>query len=439
MRAERRTLDHWKVYLSSDEFVIECSGLRLIGRDGEGEIFSGPGRIKFARHGKIEFWIYASSADHGRAFEKLRESEAAPYDALSQMRLIATDFRGQEWHGGYCSVRVQETQSGIWFMYGEAAGLSVETKAPWCRQSPSVELIFLDPLGWPLSEWSETIHRFEDEVVEYSRQSARQILHVLGSEIHFEKDRELNALWVVASTSDALCHPYLERWLSEPLRVLSGALVYPTAFARNFGDGRSSVTFMPTPKIERPSKLGLYPPNWSIDQKSETLWALYGQLLCTIARGNDLEPHAITRLYEELAQANQGSRWVLILTLASAIESLAKAGVTPADIVSEYPAEVLHSMEAYLRSWSGDKNLRSRMLSSLALSKKRSVQSYLRELAKAGKITPLGVDAWMNLRNSVMHGELVEPWATAQGDAQLGSLVDLFHDLTRLLIDQNED
>ncbi|WP_314374481.1 hypothetical protein [Sphingomonas paucimobilis] len=56
------------------------------------------------------------------------------------------------------------------------------------------------------------------------------------------------------------------------------------------------------------------------------------------------------------------------------------------------------------------------------------------QLGKAGTLEAAHVQTWYEIRNSVMHGNLVEPWSSEEGDARLHQMLDLLHALTRARI-----
>jgi hypothetical protein len=54
----------------------------------------------------------------------------------------------------------------------------------------------------------------------------------------------------------------------------------------------------------------------------------------------------------------------------------------------------------------------------------------MRGLGSAGTVKANHVQTWYDIRNSVMHGNLVEPWSTEEGDRPLQQMLTLVHDLT---------
>jgi hypothetical protein len=131
-------------------------------------------------------------------------------------------------------------------------------------------------------------------------------------------------------TSESLGHPHVENWLTEPLRIMLGSLIYPFMVARNFGDGTAHVWLRPSPRSQQHSAFGLMQPFGMTAEHDVAFWHLYAKILSVIALARDesgdqnFQSHKITRLYEELAQAQHASRWVKLLTLASTAEALTK-------------------------------------------------------------------------------------------------------------------
>ena len=425
------TLLHWKRVFGT-ACTLECSDMRLVGRDFEGTIFSGPGRIETDGSSSIRFSIYGSAADAGAAMRKMISARENPYDALEQFRLFATDFDGNEWTGGYTAVDFFIDHKHGWPLAGELQGLSTIVTGPWVAKDSSVELLFLPPFHLPMNEWMTTRTTLGEEELGGSRGPGRQVIDVLGTRIVFANDLSGDGLWLTADTSEQLRHPDAERWLSEPLRILMGSVIYPRLTARNFGNGSAFVTLLPAPRQVSPSPFGLMQPVGLDRTHDKRFWQLYADILSMVAAGDcvDMQSHEVTRLYEELWQAQRGSRWGSLLTFASTVEALAKSLMSGDDKRSEFSDDALSAMEKHLRAWDGDAMLRGRMLSNLGFVKQRSPLAFLRALARGGTVDPAHVDTWQKLRNSVMHGEMAAPWSTAEGDQHRHELIALVHDLT---------
>jgi hypothetical protein len=439
MRDDVRTLHHWRSIIEGPR-TIECQEIKLWGRDFEGAVISGPGRIQVTKEMEIRFWVYGTAVkDDGHAFRKVAAAQHNPYDPDHQFRVFATDYRGREWVGGWTQVDFFADTTRAWPMTGELQALSTLATGRWVAPESSVELLLIPPPHLPMGEWSEAITRLRDEVVHYSRQPGCQTVKALGTQILFEMDPTDKALWITAKTNDKLTHPEAENWLTEPLRILFGALIYPTIKARNIGDGRAHVTLMPAPLDKRASTVGLMPPFSERPSRHGEFWKLYAAILTMIVNSPEserpfLQGHQVTRLYQELAQTHGGSRWVFLLSLASAAEALAKSMIGPRDRKSEFPSKVLDAMDEHLNAFTANADLRDRMISNLGNVRQRSVLAYMRQLAARSIVERAHVETWRRLRNSVMHGELVEPWSTAEGDQHLNEMIGLVHSLTRARI-----
>ena len=415
-----RTLGHWR-RLAAIPCTIECGEMHLLGRDHEGAIFSGPGRIEIDRDTQIRFYVYGNAEDGITAFRKYKAAKDSPYDVHEQFRLRATDYLGNDWHGGWTNADFFTDHKYGWPLTGELRGLSTDVSGVWVSKTSSVELLLIPPEWLPMSEAMVSTSSIGPEEVQMRRRPGRQVIEVLNTKVIFTNEPADDALWITARTSSELDHPFAERWLCEPLRILMGAPIYPRLTARNFGGGKAMVTLLPAPSTRRPSAFALMHPLTKGAQFAD-FWKLYADILTMIARTSTLEDHEITRFYEELSQAQRGSRWVILLTLASTIEALAKSLMSDADRRSEFPDDVLDSMEKHINCWQGDSAIRARVLTSLGQMRERSVLAFLRTLAAKG-VLPDHCDTWRKLRNSVMHGQLVEPWRTEEGDAHLREMM----------------
>jgi DNA-binding transcriptional ArsR family regulator len=282
-----------------------------------------------------------------------------------------------------------------------------------------------------------TVSSIDGEEIARKFSRGRKTVHILDSEISFFHKPADEALWVNAKTSDKLQHPFLENWIGEPLRILLGQLMFPRLVARNFGDGTAQVSLRRSPAP--PARPGIASLVGSAHVKEAEFWKLYAGLLTVIAEDNDpkqpsLEPHPITRFYEEIAQSARGSRWVLCMTLASAAEGIANMLPRPAEQMPPFSETEVDELKKTIQAWRGNDELRERVLGWFSFLGQTSVKAHLRQLREQGAITKDNEDAWNKVRNAVMHGTLVVPWATKRDDERIHALADLVHRLTRELI-----
>jgi hypothetical protein len=229
---EPRTLDFWRSKLAQLPQTIDCGVMRLLGRDHEPDVFTGPGRIEIRSATEIRFFMYATAADSGAAFLKLKSTRENPYDTLEQFRLVAVDYSGVEWAGGWTQVDFFSDVKSGWPLTGELSSLSTLATDNWVAKTSSVELLLIPPVELPATEWMASTTSIGTEEIQYSRKPGRQIVNALGTTIEFDYEPSGEALWITAPTSDAFQHPYAENWLTEPLRIMLGSLVYPRMVAR---------------------------------------------------------------------------------------------------------------------------------------------------------------------------------------------------------------
>lgn len=433
---ELHTLDIWRDRLLGQGRMIECSSMRLIGHDHEDAIFTGPGRIEIRSDMDVRFFLYGRTDNRHSAMRKLQAARQNPYEIADQFRLFATDYSNNEWIGGWTAVDFFADAKNGWPLMGGLNGLSTRSSGAWVASESSVELLIVPPVSIPMSESLTAVSSVGKSIIEVSERPGRHVIEALGTKISFSHDPSGECLWIVAKTSAKLQHPFAERWLCEPLRILLGAHIYPRLLARNFGNGTALVTLLPSPGARATSSVGLMQHMVKVIGHRTTFWRLYAEILEMIARDgtapgqHGVDAHEVTRYYEELIQADRGSRWVMLLTLASTVEALAKALMSRRDLQSEWSATDLASMRAHIKGWTNNMDLRARMLSSLSQIGKLGVLAFLRDLAAQGRI-PNHCETWRKIRNSVMHGELSEPWPTKETDAHVHELIQLVHALTR--------
>lgn len=439
-----RTLDYWEGRLTAVPSTIECAEMRLLsGHDHEPPSFVGPGHIDIRSSTSIDFTMFATPSDGSDAFRRLVRAHENPYEVFDQFRLFATDYQGTEWACGWTRPELKEMPKVGWPLTGSLYSLVTQASGPWVSTESGVELVFQPKLWLPMDKAMVTVTSIDGEEIEHRRSAGQHTVQVLDSEIKFFYTPSDDSLWVAAKTSDKLQHPYAENWLSEPLRVLLGQLVFPRLVARNFGNGTAQVWLRPSPCRFRDSGIASLVGGDPLGAGAE-FWELYRSFLMLVAEARDeqghpnFESHRITRFYEEIIQATQGSRWVLCLTLASAGEGLAKMLMRPDERRSDFAEKDIESLKTSITAWKGDEGLRSRVLAYIARAGERSVGRYLRDLTQRGVLEMRNEHAWSAVRHAVMHGNLVSPWATEEEDKRLLDLADLVHRLTRELIREGQ-
>jgi hypothetical protein len=435
-----RTLDFWKSRLTAVPSTIECPEMRLLsGHDQEPPVFLGSGHIDITSLTTIDFTMFATPSDGSDAFRRLVRSRENPYEVFDQFRLVATDFDGTEWAGGWTRPEFKGIPKFGWPLTGKLSSLMTQATGPSVSQDSGVELVFQPKLRLPMDKRMTATFSVDGEEIERRHSAGRNIVQVLNSEIKFFYTPSDDSLWVTAKTSDKLPHPYAENWIGEPLRVLLGQLVFPRLVARNFGNGKAHVSLRPSPpRLINSGIAALFQGEPVLDGKQ--FWELYASLLTLIAEARDgqgqpgFEAHKITRFYEELIQATQGSRWVFCMTLASTAEAIARMLMSPDEQRSDFAEKDIQGLKDNVSAWKGDEKLRVRVMGDISRAGQRSIGKYLKDLVQRNVLEDRHERSWSAVRNAVMHGNLVSPWATEEEDKRLLSLADLVHSLTRDLI-----
>ena len=268
-----------------------------------------------------------------------------------------------------------------------------------------------------------------------------RVLEILGSIVLLAYEDLTGTFLITSSDSPELPAPYAENWLSEPLRIIFGQLIYPRLVARNFGGGRAQVQIRRSPALIRGARWAALWERVDAAEDTSVLWLHYVQLLALIARARDedgrpnFEPHKITRLYEEIIQAALGSRWVWALTYASSIEALTKMLMAKdAKLKSPQAEAAIEVLVKHIDTGPGDPHLKAIAVNAVRRTVANSTIKSLRNLKAAGVITEVQLFTWEKIRHAVMHGSLVSPYSSAEDDARLLSLAAMMHALTRELV-----
>lgn len=415
--------------------VFSFPHMELLARDHEPPIIAGEGELRIVSEREFTYEIRGMPPDLGhtlRAINRLREDR---YDGLNPFRLEMRDAQGQIWSGGWTTPEV-DVDGASWRIWGRCDSFGAEHDG--APQQGRSEARFLIPRDYAASLM---LGRFLPPTEGGLGLRAR-VLHVLGAPVTFAFDYDQDILTLSVPFQAPFLAPYAENWLGEPLRILFGQLVYPRLFGRHFPEGRSRLTLRPSPR-------------WTLDSTWLALWIeddrltnaagffeLYAGLLALVAQGGTFENHTVTEYYDQAIQAAPGSRWVIAMTLASSIEGLLRLLVPRGAVRSDADAEALQHLLSHIDTWIGPAGLkndtRRRIVdaarSRIATLDQLSVQRALLDLVAAGVGRRDQVDAWISVRNRVMHGELVSPYSSPEEDQVLANLAGLMRALTRELV-----
>lgn len=430
------TLAPFEWLLEAREHTIRCPTMYLDGwHDHEPPVFEGSGRLTLDSSAAIRFEMDATASDVGRGMLALRRCAEEADDRTSAMRLRGIDYQGREWSGGWVRPRLGEIQGGHHQLHG--ACLSIVTDARHDDEVAGVDLAYSPSPEVPFTEVMTNTARVGEAELGWRTQGGRHRMELLGAEITATTQPWRNELWICARASDELNHPYLENWLSEPLRALRGQLIYPRLVARKFADGRAVVWVRTAPALSR--SLGGCASQLKGRSAAE-FWAFYAAYLTYVARHRDADGHPgfeaneLTRLHDEVIQARMsGSHWVIALSVASAIEGLIKLDPAFASVPADFTDTELEPIRTFAATVSSER-LGGRLKGWLSTLHQPSASRYLAKLEQDGGITRVQLEAWRNVRNQVAHGNLFEPWGTPEEHMQLVALVELFYRLTALRI-----
>jgi len=357
--------------------------MEILGPDHEPPVFTGPGHIKIGADTKISFFMHGTPRDGSDAFRRIVQARKNPYEIRHQFRVNAVGYDGTEWSGGWTKLTAGKERGDVWQLSGPIERLHTYAEGAGVSKSSNVELVYDRPLRLPIPmNMVNTVYRDGKEVL-WSRSYGTKTLEVIDTTIEFYCAADRKHVWAVAETSLTFPHPYLENWVSEPLNLLLGEVVYPRLLARNFGDGKAFIVLAPssgqpanslTANILREDPLGA----------EERFWTLYRDLLMVVAMAKDanghsnFEAHPLTRYYWEIIQATTGTNWVLCMTLASVVEGIVKMMFSEAERKSDWPEADIDSLKQTVTNWKGSDDLRSVVINYVSGFKMKGVAKTLK-------------------------------------------------------------
>jgi hypothetical protein len=427
------TLDRWRPFLDYPQ-TINFPHLELIGHDDAPPIIVGAGEVRVISPNEFAYTVTGIPTDIPYIFKEINRQRDNPYDALARFRLTGTDAHGIAWSGGWTIPRVAHGSTN-WTFTGDIDSLVTDDHTPTVASHASTELIFLLRIGDPMTIAMARYARSAE-----GKRPEGRMLDILGSSIRFTFEDVTSTLSITATHSCDLPCTYVENWLSEPLRILFGQLIFPRLVARNYGDGRSTVWVRPSPSLIQEAR---WIALWTGDNafhSDDAFWSCFADILTLIAHTRDkdghlgFEAHKLTQLYEQLVLASRGSRWVWALTFASGIEAIIQMMVPRGTKAVDADLEAIEAFVKYVKDGPGDMRLKNAAINALRRTAEITTTRAMRDLGTAGVITTEQVSAWRAIRNAVMHGSLVSPYSTEQDDGRILALASMMRALTRELL-----
>jgi hypothetical protein len=436
-----------------DQFIqpkssIDCPKMLLVTGGGVQEVcFEGSGEIRMPTTNKFEFVMHGRPAANRRLTEIIRRARNRKFEATSQLKLIAHDYRRHEWNCGYVNILIGDSSCGIFRLEGEISSLSTTADPRISGTDSGIEVVYDRPLRLPMKmNMTTQVHRAGKDVF-LSHRDGEHELDVLGTRVKFAHDPEKEIIWATADTSNEFGHPYAENWISEPLSMLLGELVYPRLVARKFGGGRGAYVWIRRAPGRPATTLFASLLEKDPVEAGGEFWALYRDLLTLIAtsKGKDGHPNfgdnALTRYYLEIIQSSSATNWVMCMTLSGVIEGVLRLLVPKEEWRSGVDGTELQKLRDHVLGWDGDVTLRGKLLESVSLLARSSPTLLLAKYCSEGGFGREHIQAWRNVRNQVMHGNLVSPWMDEDLEVKMTLLTELAHRLSkvylrRFLIDQ---
>jgi hypothetical protein len=434
-----RTLAPWIQRLPSTLREIHCPEMKLfVGRDHRPPVLVGFGSLHWDRPTAPHFTMSVHDDCSGEGFSALVRFQRDPENHRNAFMLEVTDHQGTDWHCGWVAPEV-EASTGTLRLRGSLNRITTHpAPAQVCTES-SVELYFEPAPRVPLAEGRTTTVKLGNDVVAEKFEDGRQVFDVLGSRIEVSLDPWTDGLWIVASTSKDLSHPYFENWASEPLRILCGQLAYPRMIARNQGGGRAHVSLQRTCSLH--SCLGGLRAEFD-GRDSTKFWDFYQKCLRFLAchRGPDgyplFEANPLSRFHEEVVQAAGSSDWVLALAASCAIEGVCRLAAGSSGLPKEFDSDAIEQARVYLRAATSPPKLVERLVSSVGYMGQPSIRKFLGNLVDKRVISSGHFAAWVSVRNKAAHGNLDGSGSPHEDHRNLVLLIQLLNTLTTYVVSQ---
>ena len=417
--------------ISNPDSSLTCPEMRLLGRSSD-VLASGTGRILLDKAGDFNFEFKGKATDLKELDEFVWYHRRHPYDGLARLRLTVVDSSGRKLHCGYTSPEAFDLDKNADLKCsGAFEGLMLD--APCFAEIGSEILIVVPERHW-LSELLPLLFPPPD-----MNGLSKHSLTLMGSSLDFEYGRKSRTLAIGVTGGDAFPQTYAETWLSEPLRMMLGQLAFPRIIVRANPD-RALVTISQIRGWHRQGNLFSMLDPVAAVEKPNHFFELYASLLRFVAtaRNSDGKPnfdrHPLTIFCEELAQAMRGSRWIMTLTLASAVEGALDL-LFPSGSRDETVKSVeLKDLKAHIDRWTGHPSSTTESILSLKNLAKQGVgraadltaMKRLRLLAARKIVSADEVDAWDTVRNKVAHGKVFSPFSSEENDKLVINLMILF-------------
>ncbi len=413
--------------------------MRLLGRWGE-TLVDGSGQIHLDQFGDFHFELTGKVTNQRELRQFIAEHRNNPYDGLGRFRLVVVNSTGQQLHCGFATTSSMIFDNETSFKcLGLVEGLSLD--APSIGKVGTEILIHLPERHW-ISQALLMSFPTPD-----STGISEHSTDVLGSLLEFVYEPATNTLSISIECNDEFPQTYTEGWLSEPLRMMIGQLVFPRVIVRSNSDRAIVMVSQIRRWHNEADGFALFDPAEIFENRAH-FFELYAKLLTFVATARDekgkrnFDRHALTLYYEELAQAMRGSRWIMTLTLASAVEGVLSQ-LFPTGAKDETAnQDELKDLKSHIDKWEGHRasspesaaNLKDRAKSSVSFAAELTAIKRLRLLASEKKVRIEDIAAWEKVRNKVAHGNIFSRFSSDETDRIVLNLMRLYRNVAALVV-----
>jgi hypothetical protein len=380
-------------------FEFSCYDMRIEGwHDSGPPLLAGPGTISGTEHGAMTYTLFdqgafASQAQAVSAIEEGR-TKNEPF------RLVAQAHNGIEWVGHWHFPFAERNSPKGTLVSGEVSQLCALVEGPlglsYTNQS---RLYYSERFRLPFLSSSETV-RSRDGTIQY-RQSRLDAatLNLNDAQVAVEDDEQQNTTVVSCIHAPSWPQPCCESSLANAINFMHGVPSRPRIWVRALAD-RAHV-FVRTSKPGFPT--GMLPPIWGTPELREAFWGLFGAFLM-YSRGHGLEVSPLERITHEIISASTGTVHAFIVSIALAIEGLAKELVPNAPTDSGVPDDLL----VYLQNWTGPSDTVASAIRRLKSGPRPKTERRLQRLQERGIVTAQQVSVWQDVRHPIAHGDLTD-------------------------------
>lgn len=407
--------------------------------DREAPLIIAPGTITMDSLLRFDYSIKGVPADPSYTLRQLRRQKANLYKPLMRFRLVVKDEQDVEFTCGWTVPQFEHDRTtNEWRFSGECEGLMFDVQDLAPAQISGTEAQFIIPQDHRASQY---LLRFVRSNSEGGKTVPEYQLTILGEHITFRYYASEGTLSVFIPESVKFPLTLTENWISEPLRILFGQLIYPRLVAR-IQKKRALMSLRRTfGWSDKSNWAAVWRGRDSINDR-DGFWSVYGNLLAYIASAKDSSGHSnfeankITQLYVEVIQASYGSRWVWALTFASSVEGLLRILIPRGSKLASVDHSAINSLAIHIQQWKGEERLIGTAIGAVRRMAELTPKRALQQLVAVGKVTDAQVQAWEEVRNAVMHGDLGSPYSTEKDDNRLLALSDLMHAVTLVILEQ---